>query len=288
MLLVSFGASARQQLVAAGSEAVLLALVAAGVALPAAALVHSWLTHLTGPAAAGLAQAPTITGGLVLTVLVLHPGAHPGAGADRRRHEDHVRGHPAPLGDRPHRRRLDPDGCGRGGGRPLLVAAARPARHDLRPRGRHAHPRAGAVPGRQHPGRGAAGAGAAARGLAAGPSLAGPGAAAVGPTGGPASAPGHGPGADRGRGRGGDVRARAPLHLGALAGRPGRPAGRHRPEPRRAHDADRGRRGGRARRGRRAVHGRLGGDRPAGGHRPLRRHGGRSADPGRDRQPRGR
>ena len=70
VLLVSFGASARQQLVAAGSEAVLLALVAAGVALPAAALVHSWLTHLSGPAAAGLAQAPTITVGLVSTVLV--------------------------------------------------------------------------------------------------------------------------------------------------------------------------------------------------------------------------
>ena len=69
VLLVSFGASARQQLVAAGCEAVLLAIVAAGVALPAAALVHSWLTHLTGPTAAGLAHAPTITGGLVLTVL---------------------------------------------------------------------------------------------------------------------------------------------------------------------------------------------------------------------------
>ena len=69
VLLVSFGASPRQQLVAAGSEAVLLALVAAGVALPAAALVHSWLTHLSGPAAAGLTQAPTITVGLVLTVL---------------------------------------------------------------------------------------------------------------------------------------------------------------------------------------------------------------------------
>ena len=82
----------------------------------------------------------------------------------------------------------------------------------------------------------------------------GPGAAAVGPAGGPASAPGHGHGADRGRGRGGDVRARAPLDLGALAGRPGRPARGHRPEPRRTHDADRGRRGGRARRGRRAVH----------------------------------
>ena len=48
VLLVSFGASARQQLVAAGFEAVLLALVAAALALPAAALVHSWLTHLAG------------------------------------------------------------------------------------------------------------------------------------------------------------------------------------------------------------------------------------------------
>jgi hypothetical protein len=69
VLLVTFGASARQQLAAAGSEAVLLALVAAGLALPAAALVHSGLTHLPGPATAGLTQAPTITSGLVLTVL---------------------------------------------------------------------------------------------------------------------------------------------------------------------------------------------------------------------------
>ena len=69
VLLVAFGASPRQQLVAAGFEAVLMALVAAGIALPAAALVHSWLTHLAGPTAAGLAQAPAITGGLVLTVL---------------------------------------------------------------------------------------------------------------------------------------------------------------------------------------------------------------------------
>jgi hypothetical protein len=68
-LLVAFGASPRQQLVAAGVEAVLLALVAAGLALPAAALVHSRLTHLAGPTAAGLAQGPVITGALVLTVL---------------------------------------------------------------------------------------------------------------------------------------------------------------------------------------------------------------------------
>ena len=69
VLLVAFGASPRQQLVAAGFEAVLLALVAASLSLPAASLVHSRLTHLGGPAAAGLAQAPAVTGGLVLTVL---------------------------------------------------------------------------------------------------------------------------------------------------------------------------------------------------------------------------
>lgn len=68
-LLVALGASPRQQLVTAGGEAVLLALVAAALALPAAALVHSRLTHLAGPAAAGLAQPPAVTGALVLTVL---------------------------------------------------------------------------------------------------------------------------------------------------------------------------------------------------------------------------
>ncbi|WP_028642667.1 FtsX-like permease family protein [Nocardioides sp. URHA0020] len=68
-LLVAFGASPRQQLRATGLEAVLLALVAAALALPAAALLHSRLTHLAGPNAAGLAQAPTVTAGLVLTVL---------------------------------------------------------------------------------------------------------------------------------------------------------------------------------------------------------------------------
>lgn len=69
VLLVAFGTSPRQQLLATGFEAVLLALLSAALALPAAALAHSWLTHLSGPAAAGLAQAPAITGGLVLTVL---------------------------------------------------------------------------------------------------------------------------------------------------------------------------------------------------------------------------
>lgn len=69
VLLVAFGASPRQQLVAAGAEAVLLALLAAALALPAAALVHAGLTRTAGLDAAGLTQAPTVTGGLVLTVL---------------------------------------------------------------------------------------------------------------------------------------------------------------------------------------------------------------------------
>ncbi len=69
VLLVALGASRRQQVVAAGSEAVLLALVAAALALPASALVHSRLTHLAGPTTAGLTQAPVVTAGLVLTVL---------------------------------------------------------------------------------------------------------------------------------------------------------------------------------------------------------------------------
>lgn len=69
VLLVAFGISPRQQLVAAGIEAVLLAIVATALALPAAALGHAWLTHLDGPTAAGLAQPPVLTGGLVLTVL---------------------------------------------------------------------------------------------------------------------------------------------------------------------------------------------------------------------------
>ena len=69
VLLVAFGTSPRQQLVAAGFEAVLLALIAAALALPAAALVHSRAHPPPGRAAAGLTQAPAVTGGLVLTVL---------------------------------------------------------------------------------------------------------------------------------------------------------------------------------------------------------------------------
>ena len=288
VLLVAFGASPRQQLVAAGFEAVLLALVAAALALPAAALVHSWLTHLAGPTAAGLAQAPTVTGGLVLTVL----------------------------------------GCTLALAPVLVLTALDTSTTTAATRRRWALARAGAdwtlmvAAGavavlawwqlRDQPDT-TAGRGDVTLTLApvvcvvattlvvvrlvpvllraavpAGPPLAGPGAAAVGPAGGPAAAPGHGHGADRDRGRDGDVRARAPLDLGAIAGRPGGPARGHRPQPRRTHDADRGRCGGGARRGRRAVHGRLGGRQPAGDHRPLRRYDGRAAaDPGRGRQPRG-
>ena len=288
VLLVAFGASRRQQLAATGFEAVLLALVAAALALPAAALVHSRLTHLAGPTAAGLAQAPAITGGLVLTVLGCTLALAPvlvltavdtstTTAATRRRWA---------LG------RVHADWT-------LMVAAGAAAVlawWQLRDQpdtaaGRWdpiAHPRAGGVRGGHHPGGAAAGAGAAARRRPAGSPLAGPGAAAVGPAGGPASAPGHGHGADRDRGRDGDVRARAPLDLGTITGGPGGPAGRHRPEPRRPRDADPRRCGGRARRRRRAVHGRLGGDQPAGDHRPLCRFDGRgAADAGRGRQPRG-
>ena len=129
VLLVSFGASPRQQLVAAGFEAVLLAIVAAG-ARPAGRGAGPLVAH--PPDRAGGSRAcpgADHHGRAGADRARLHPGARPGAGADRRRHEHHVRGHPAPLGDGPHRRRLDPDGCGRGGGRARpggSCAASRP------------------------------------------------------------------------------------------------------------------------------------------------------------------
>ena len=69
-LLVSLGLSPGQQLTTAVVESLLVALVAVVVAVPAAALVHARLTHLPAMAAAGLTRSPTITAGLVLTVLV--------------------------------------------------------------------------------------------------------------------------------------------------------------------------------------------------------------------------
>ncbi|GAA3811348.1 FtsX-like permease family protein [Nocardioides panacisoli] len=68
-LLVAMGLGRRQQLGAAAAEAALLAVVASGVAVPAAALLHSRLTHRDDMAAAGLQQGPSITWALVVAVL---------------------------------------------------------------------------------------------------------------------------------------------------------------------------------------------------------------------------
>ncbi|SDC83236.1 FtsX-like permease family protein [Nocardioides lianchengensis] len=68
-LLVALGLSRGQQVGAALGEALLLAVAASVPALPAAALAHSRLTHLPSLEAAGLAQSPTVTAGLVVTVL---------------------------------------------------------------------------------------------------------------------------------------------------------------------------------------------------------------------------
>ncbi|SFC57587.1 FtsX-like permease family protein [Nocardioides terrae] len=68
-LLISFGLSRRQQIVAALVEAVVVAAVAAVLAVPAASLVHARLSRLASLRAAGLTQSPTVTGGLVLTVV---------------------------------------------------------------------------------------------------------------------------------------------------------------------------------------------------------------------------
>jgi hypothetical protein len=68
-LLVGLGLSPSQQLRAASTEALLVGLVAAAVSLPAAAVAHSCLTHLPAMAAAGLRQGPSMTPGLVLTVV---------------------------------------------------------------------------------------------------------------------------------------------------------------------------------------------------------------------------
>lgn len=68
-LLVAMGLGRRQQLGAATAEAVLLAVLAAGLAVPASAFLHSRLTHRDDLAAAGLEQGPAVTGTLVLAVL---------------------------------------------------------------------------------------------------------------------------------------------------------------------------------------------------------------------------
>jgi hypothetical protein len=68
-LLRSMGLGRRQQVLAAGTEALLLSLSAAALAVPASALVHSRLTRLPDLAAAGLQQGPSVSRGLVLAVL---------------------------------------------------------------------------------------------------------------------------------------------------------------------------------------------------------------------------
>ncbi|GMA84861.1 hypothetical protein GCM10025868_01110 [Angustibacter aerolatus] len=67
-LLVSLGAGRRRLAGTAAVEALLLAAVAAVLAVPLAAVLHSRLTHRPELAAAGLAQAPQVTGPLLLVV----------------------------------------------------------------------------------------------------------------------------------------------------------------------------------------------------------------------------
>lgn len=68
-LLVGLGLSGPQQARVALGEAALVAVVAAVLAAPAAALLHAALTRLPAVRAAGLAQRPALTGGLLLAVL---------------------------------------------------------------------------------------------------------------------------------------------------------------------------------------------------------------------------
>ena len=68
-LLLALGLSRRQQLGAALMEAGLLAVAAAILAVPAAAVIHALLSHRPGPRTAGLTQSPTITAALVIAVV---------------------------------------------------------------------------------------------------------------------------------------------------------------------------------------------------------------------------
>ncbi len=68
-LLRSLGLGRRQQVLVAGVEALLLALLAAALAVPASALIHSRLTHLPDLAAAGLRRDPSVPWALALAVL---------------------------------------------------------------------------------------------------------------------------------------------------------------------------------------------------------------------------
>lgn len=68
-LLVGMGLGRRELLGTSAAEAALLALVAGAIAVPAASLLHSRLTHRTDLTAAGLAQGPVVTWSLALAVL---------------------------------------------------------------------------------------------------------------------------------------------------------------------------------------------------------------------------
>ena len=70
VLLTGLGLARRQLVAVSLAEAAMLAVAAAVLAVPAAALTHAMLTHLPGMAAAGLGQRPTVTGTLLLTVAV--------------------------------------------------------------------------------------------------------------------------------------------------------------------------------------------------------------------------
>ena len=69
-LLVSLGLGRGQQLRTALAESTAVALAAAALAVPCAAVAHSGLTHLTAVRAAGLGQGPEVTWGLVVTAVV--------------------------------------------------------------------------------------------------------------------------------------------------------------------------------------------------------------------------
>lgn len=68
-LLTAMGRGRRQLVGGAAAEAALLATLAAAVAVPAAALLHSRLTHRRELVAAGLEHGPVVTGLLVLAVV---------------------------------------------------------------------------------------------------------------------------------------------------------------------------------------------------------------------------
>ncbi|GAA3265240.1 permease [Dactylosporangium vinaceum] len=69
-LLVTMGIGRRRLALLAAGEGAVLALLAAAVAVPASSAGHAALTRLPTLAAAGLATAPRLTGGQVLTVAV--------------------------------------------------------------------------------------------------------------------------------------------------------------------------------------------------------------------------